>query len=243
MQGWRSAVAAVPSAVHRVRRGCVMSDPETEARQRTPPWVTRAPREVIETLPELNDFCLQVLAEQARAGCPHAAVSRIAHLWLQLNAAGRLRAANHPYLLFDAGFSDPQRWQNLDRPQINDGSPQAYGALFTGSRAVAASEMMFVFAWSLARRHPVQARLALGLHPLCAERITADSVLGAHQLGHRLWMWLRPRWLDTPEFWDELLQAAAEGGAAQLRARIQGMRLLAAQTAAALRPRSRRESA
>ncbi len=218
-----------------------MSESETEARQRTVPWGVRAPREVIETLPELNDFCLQVLAEQVCAGGTHAALSRIAHRWLQLTAAGRLRAANHPYLLFDAGFSDPQRWQNLDSRQVNDGSPAAYGALFTVARGVVASEMVFVFAWSLARRHPVQARLALGLHPLCAERITAESVLGAHQLGHRLWRWLRPRWLETPDFWDELLQAAAEGGSAQLRVRMQGMRLLAAQTAAALRSGTRRE--
>lgn len=194
------------------------------------------PRGVLETLPELNAFCLQVLVDQARVGCTHAAVLKIAQGWLALDTAARRRAADHPYLLFDAGFSDANRWRNLDRAQIQDAPPATYEAVFTVSQAVAASELTFVYAWSLARRHAVQARLAFGMHPLCAEWIGGHSVLAAHQLGRRLWMWLRPRWLNSPSLWDELLRGAAEGGAAHLRARVQGLRLLAAETAAAIGP-------
>lgn len=198
------------------------------------PWAAGSPREGIETLPELNEFCLQVLAEQARVGCTHATVGKIAQRWLALDAPARGRAASHPYLLFDAGFSDPQRWRNLERGQVNDTPPATYETVFTVSQAVAATELTFVYAWSLVRRHAVQARLALGMHPLCVEWIAAHSILAAHQLGRRLWMWLRPRWLNRPEFWEELLRGAAEGGAAHLRVRVQGIRLLAAETAAAL---------
>ncbi len=212
-----------------------MSDHDWEAQTEHGPRGAAVPREVIETLPELNDYCLQVLAEQARAGCTHAAAAKIGQGWLALDAPARRRAANHPFLLFDAGLSDPRRWRNLDRAQVQDAPPGTYQALFTVSQAIAATERVLVFAWSLARRHAVQARLALGMHPLCLEWITAHSVLAAHQLGRRQWMWLRPRWLNSPEFWDELLRGAAEGGAAHLRARVQGIRLLAAETAAAMR--------
>jgi len=214
-----------------------MSDHEGDARNGRGPGVAGPPREVIEALPELNEFCFQVLAEQARAGSPHRAAQQIAEGWLALDAPARRRAAAHPYLLFDAGFADPHRWQNLDLAcQVNDPPPEAaYERVFTVTRAVTATELVFVYAWSLARRHAVQARLVLGMHPLCAEWIAAHSVLGAHQLGSRLWPWLRPRWLNSPDLWAELLQGAAEGGAAHQRARLQGMRLLAAETAAALR--------
>lgn len=212
-----------------------MSDHAGEARRGPGQWVAAPERAVLDSLPELNHFCLQVLAEQAHVGCSHAAVLKIAQDWLALDAAARRRAAAHPLLLFDAGLSDPRRWQWLDPAQVHDVPPETYGAVFTVSQAIAASEMVFVYAWSLARRHPVHARLALGMHPLCVRWITEHSVLAAHQMGARLWMWLRPRWLNTPEFWDELLQAAAEGGAAHLQARMQGVRLLAAEAATALR--------
>lgn len=213
-----------------------MSDHEWDAYNGGSPWVAGPPREVIEALPELNEFCFQVLADQSRAGCSHPGVHQIARGWLALDAPARRRAASCPYLLFDAGFSDPRRWQGLERAlAVNDPPPPAYEAVFTVSLAVAATELLFVYAWSLARRHAVQARLVLGMHPLCAQQIAARSVLGAHQLGRRLWMWLRPRWLDNAEFWAELFQGAAEGGTAHVRARLQGMRLLAADTAAALR--------
>lgn len=214
-----------------------MSEHEWDAHDGRGPWVAGPPREVIEALPELNEFCFQVLAEQARAGGPHPAAQQIAEGWLALDAPARRRAAAYPYLLFDAGFADPHRWRNLALAhQVSDPPPQAADeTVFTVTQAVAATELVFVYAWSLARRHGVQARLVLGMHPLCAEWIAAHSVLGAHQLGRRLWTWLRPRWLNNPAFWAELLRGAAEGGTAHQRARLQGMRLLAAETAAALR--------
>lgn len=212
-----------------------MSDHEWDARNGLGSGVAGPPREVIEALPELNAYCLQVLAEQARAGCEHAVVPRIAELWLGLDGPARRRAVNHPFLLFDAGFSDPNRWRNLDRGHVNDAPLETYGALFTGPQAIAATQLVFVYAWSLARRHAVQARLVLGMHPLCAQWIAAHSVFSAHQLADRLWTWLRPRWLDTPELWEELMRGAALGGMAHLHARMQGLRLLAAETATALR--------
>lgn len=218
-----------------------MSILESETGRGHGPWGAGSPREAIEALPELNEFCLQVLAEQARVGCTHAVVPKIAQGWLALDAPARRRVASHPYLLFDVGFADPLRWQSLDRLQVNEAPTEAYGAVFTVSQAVTAAELVFVYAWSLARHHSVQARLVLGMHPLCAEWIAARSVLGAHQLGRRLWMWLRPRWLDAPDFWEEVLRGAAVGGTAHHRTQLQGMRLLAAETAAALRQSGHKE--
>lgn len=197
------------------------------------------PDEVTEPLTDLNRRCLDLLAEQARTQCTHVAVQRIAALWSALDGAARGRAAGYPYLLFDAGFTDPHRWRRLDGSQINDGPSDSYTAFFTIPQALSVARLVFVYAWSVARHHHVHARLALGMHPQCARRIAAHNVLWADQLAEQRWVWLRPRWPHKLQIWEELLAGAAQGGAAQLRARMYGMQLLTAEIAAAMHSRER----
>lgn len=212
-----------------------MSEYDWDAFGERGPWVSGPPREVIEPLPVLNAYCLDTLVEQTRAGGTHAAASQIAQMWLALDAAARRRLTGHPYLLFDAGFADPHRWRDLDRAQVCDVPYAGYEELRTTPRSIAGAQFVFCYAWSIAGRYAIHARLALGMHPQCAEQIAAHTVLGMLQLAHRLAGWLRPRWLRNPEVWEDLMRGAAEGGAAHTRARLQGMRLMAADLAAALR--------
>src|SRR5205814_1879468 len=69
--------------------------------------------ETLETLIELNELCLALVAEQAVSrGAPASPLLRqVAELWQVLDPAARRRAAGCPYLLVDAGFADPVRWR------------------------------------------------------------------------------------------------------------------------------------
>ena len=67
--------------------------------------------ETLESLLELNELCLELLAEQAAqsacAGERAAAAARWASYGVRSMPAARRRAAACPYLLLDAGFADP----------------------------------------------------------------------------------------------------------------------------------------
>src|ERR1700722_15638208 len=90
--------------------------------------------EAFDSLVELNGQCLELLADQAYAQpTPGSLLLRqVGDIWRTLDAAARRRAASCPYLLVDAGFSDPSRWRWLEGRHVNDGAPPAtYGTFFT----------------------------------------------------------------------------------------------------------------
>src|SRR6202049_4590484 len=69
--------------------------------------------ETLESLVELNELCLALLAEQAAARTAPASLllRQVGELWRVLDAAARRRAAACPYLLVDARLADPPRWR------------------------------------------------------------------------------------------------------------------------------------
>jgi hypothetical protein len=73
---------------------------------REQPW---AGGDIFEALTEVNEMCLELLAEQAlQPVTPNPPMFReLVDLWSQLDATSRRRAADCPYLLMDAGFCDP----------------------------------------------------------------------------------------------------------------------------------------
>lgn len=193
---------------------------------------------IIGSLGGLNHQCLELLARQAAASSAHPlALGEVIRWWRELDEAARRRAADYPFLLFDAGFADPQRWQWLEEPRVNDGQDPAYAAFFTVPDAVAVTRSVFVLAASMVVLHRTYASLALGMHPKCVNIIAAHSILEVQQMAERAWTWLTPRWAQRPEIWHELLSAGVEGGEAHRHARMHGMRLVEADIAAAARSR------
>src|ERR1700761_7271130 len=73
--------------------------------------------EVFDTLVQLNGQCLDLLADQALSQPMQGnlLLRQVAEIWRTLDAAGRWRAAGCPFLLVDAGFSDPGRWRSEGR--------------------------------------------------------------------------------------------------------------------------------
>jgi hypothetical protein len=188
--------------------------------------------ETLESLVELNELCLTLLAEQAAArgvaGSP--LLRQIGELWRVLDAGARQRAAACPYLLLDAGFADPARWRALRTPQVAEAARAGYPPFFTVPAATEVARLAFTYAWHLARSQGAAARLLLGMPATSAALISRYTLRQIQTLAESHPEWLRPRWAGRAQVWRELLLAAAGGeGAALERARLRGLTLLAAE--------------
>lgn len=199
-------------------------------------------REMLEALAEVNHRCLGLLAEQALVPGTQAlgtqgpgtqvqpALRQVGELWRALDERSRWQAAACPFLLVDACFGEPQRWQWLSGSRAADTSRAPYASFFTVPQAAAVARTVFVYAWTLVLNHSAGARLVLGIHPHCASLLGACTVSQVHELAERGSGWLRPRWLRRVWLWRQMLVAAAEEDVAALeRARMQGLQLLAAE--------------
>jgi hypothetical protein len=198
--------------------------------------------EALQSLLELNELCLALLAEQAavRGAAASLLLRQIGELWRALDAAARRRAAACPYLLLDAGFADPQRWRLPRAPQVGDAGDGGYGAFFTVPAAAEVARLVFTYAWHLARSESVAARLLLGMPAPSCVLIGHYSLCQIQALAGSHTGWLRPRWPARVQVWRELLLAAASGEVPALeRARLRGLTLLAAEVRRA--PPSRAE--
>ncbi len=187
-------------------------------------------REMLEALAEVNHTCLGLLAEQALALGPQAQqpLRQVGELWRALDDRSRWQAAACPYLLVDACFGEPQRWQWLSGPRVNDAARAPCASFFTVPQTAAVARTVFVYAWSLVVNHSEGAPTVLGIHPYCASLLGACSVTQVHQLAERGCGWLRPRWLTRVRLWLEMLVAAAEEDVATLRrSRVHGLQMLA----------------
>jgi hypothetical protein len=201
-------------------------------------WLCRG---TLASLTVLNELSLGMLAEQAavRGASGSLLLHLIAELWRSLDASGRRRAAGCPYLLVDAGFADPLRWQSSRAPQIGDAGDGAYAGFFTVPCATEVARLVFTYAWHLARSHEAAARLLLGMPAPTAAAINDYTLRQIHTLAESHTQWLTPRWPTRVQVWRELLLAAASGEPLVLeRARLRGLTLLAAD--ARLAPRTER---
>jgi len=206
---------------------CGMSGDAGGDAERAGSWLGAA---TLDSLAELNEMALGLLAEQAVAARePGPLLRELGALWRTLDREARRRAAAAPYLLLDAGFADRERWRS-PAVQVADPVRAAGPAFFTVPATVEVARLSLTFAWHLARAETAAARLLLGMPSGCAALIAALSLSRIHGLAERHPEWLRPRWPGHPELWRELLLAAASGEARTLaRARLHGLTMLAAE--------------
>ena len=186
----------------------------------------------LDSLTELNELSLSLLAEQAAvsSGSPSGLLQQLGELWRRLDGASRHRAAACPYLLLDAGFGDPLRWQVPPAPQVGDAGSHRYACYFTVPAAAEVARLVFIYAWHLARSQVAAARLLLGMPESSAALIGHYTLRQIQTLAESHLEWLRPRWPARVQVWRELLQAAVSGEVAALeRARLRGLTLLAAE--------------
>ncbi|HYM27295.1 MAG TPA: hypothetical protein VET66_04050 [Steroidobacteraceae bacterium] len=185
----------------------------------------------LESLREVNESCLGLLAEEARLrGAPDAPLLRqVGELWRALDAGARRRAAACPYLLFDAGFAEPLCWRP-QAVQVGEAGRALYTAYFTAAAAEPVTRLVVTYGWHLARAQGPAARLLLGMPGPCAALIARHTLPQIQALAEAHPQWLRPRWPARVQVWRELLLAAAGGESGALeRARLRGLTLLAAE--------------
>lgn len=189
------------------------------------------PAGTLDTLTELNELCLALLAEQSAVPgtVPSGLLHSLAELWRGLDGAARHRAAACPYLLLDAGFADPLRWRT-PAAQVGDGGTARYACYFTVPAATEVARLVFIYAWHLTRSQSAAARLFLGMTAPSAALIARCTLRQIQALADGHPEWLRPRWPARVQVWRELLLAAVSGEATGLeRARLRGVTLLAAE--------------
>ena len=187
-------------------------------------------REMLEALADVNHRCLGLLAEQVLALAPpdQPVLRQVGELWLALDERSRWQVAACPYLLVDACFAEPQRWQWLGGSRVGEPPPIPCASFFTVPQTAAVARTVFVYAWSLVVNHADGARVVLGIHPHCASLLGSCTVSQVHELAERGSGWLRPRWLRRMRLWRQMLLAAAEDDVATLeRSRMHGLQMLA----------------
>jgi hypothetical protein len=187
---------------------------------------------MLASLTELNELCLALLVEQSEIRGSQAGVllRSIADLWRTMDATARQRAAACPFLVVDAGFSDPLRWQAPPAPQVGDASEGPYAAFFTVPTAAHVARLVFTYAWHLARADGSAARFFLAMPADTATAISHWTLPQINSLADCHPGWLTPRWPARVAVWRELLTAAANGDQVVLeRARLRGIALLAAE--------------
>lgn len=188
--------------------------------------------EVFDSLVELNGQCLELLAEQALAQPVtqgNVLLRQVADIWSMLDEDARRRAASCPYLLVDAGFSDPSRWRWLEGQHVNEAVSAPYVSFFTVPRAAAVASQVFMYAWHLARTKNTSAQLLVGMSAHCAHLISACTLSQVHELAEHHPEWMRPRWPTRVKVWRELLLAASGDIFTLENARMHGLQLLAAE--------------
>lgn len=186
--------------------------------------------EILKTLAELNEQCLQLMKEQAllRTSPTPAIFRDLVDLWAQLDVTAIRRAAACPFLLMDAGFTDPYRWRWVSADGLGDSEPATYASSFTVVRATSVAHQIFTNAWYIARTQPMGAPVFLGMPVLCANLLRGCSTRQVTELANEHVDWLRPRWAGRTKIWQELLEAAIHGDSLELEmARMHGLRLLA----------------
>jgi hypothetical protein len=177
---------------------------------------------------EINELMLGILRDAAAASSAPRLVTGLRELWCALDGTAQQRFARCPFLLLDAGFAAPERWERagLEGGVMDGSSPHGY---FASPSGVALLRRTLVFAWHLARANRLTARVLLGMSPECAERIAASPLKHLEALAEMSPVWIAPRWETQPAIWRQMIQAALDGQEAGLRrVQLRGLQLLAA---------------
>lgn len=180
-------------------------------------------------LAELNAQCLELVVEAAKqrqGGLAHDAIGRqIAGL----APAARAELALAPYLLADAGFDDPNRWQGLPNWRVQDVQHDPGRVAFPGVAARTFVRSVMVYGWHLARSHRQLARVVLGMTPATARNIATLGLSDLHWACDHRPEWVTLRWEGRPQLWSPLLSAARLGDRAGIRrASLRGIQLMGA---------------
>jgi len=191
-------------------------------------------------LTELNAECLGLLvlraAEAAEGVELPPLLTALREPWAALPAQAVRRLAAAPFSLFDAGFSAAPRWFESRFRGVHD-QQRSGPTYFEAAAARSITRRMLVYGWHLARSRPRAACLVFGATLHAVEALAACSLSALDSAAERNAETLRPRWVDQPAFWRELLTASSASADARLHdLLLGGIQRLAAETWSAPAP-------
>jgi hypothetical protein len=169
--------------------------------------------------------CLRHMALEDVSEAPRL-VSLLRADWRRMDASAQRRVAACPYLLLDAGFAQPQRWERDPCPGVMDAA--SHRGYFNGRDGVALVRRTLVLAWHLSRANRVTGRVILGMSAQSAERIASARLADLETLAEQAPGWIVPRWEAQPSVWRQLIDAGCRAQPLLLRqAQLRGLQLLA----------------
>ena len=196
---------------------------------------------------EINERMLERLHEIARASLPPASgthgsegaqrpadapalILQLHREWCALDAAAQRRLAQCPYLLLDAGFAEPARWEAAGTLAVHEAAPPGAGGghCYADPAWLALVRRTLLLGWHLARAHPLAARVLLGMCPASAAAIAASRLRDLEALAEQRAAAALPRWEQQPQVWRQLLRASHAPPPELLCTQLRGLQLLAA---------------
>lgn len=181
---------------------------------------------------ELNEQMLDILRQMAASAAPGTSnvprlVTLLREQWCTLDSAAQRRLAACPYLLLDAAFARPDRWERLPVLGVGDGAARC--GYFCSRGGVALVRRALMFAWHLARSDWVAGRVIVGMSPAAADRIACCRLEQLEMLAELSPSWIAPRWEQQANVWQQLISAARQENPTALRqTQLRGLQLLAA---------------
>ena len=183
-----------------------------------PGEMSAARAQLLQSLQEANERCIEMLVHAARADTTDAfsLVNHLRSLLRVLTPDVRARAAHTALLLVDMQLSNEVWWTHLQAHPNRPGPlPSARGS-FPRASAVPLGRATLMLAWHGVRSDPVGSCL-LGVSPEVARIIAGFSLTELDRVVERRFRYVRPRWEDRPGVWRALLLSAQSGDARRTR--------------------------
>jgi hypothetical protein len=182
----------------------------------------------LEPIYDLNRRMLTLLSQRCRPGTEQLGFHVATSVGLVLREAeplDRQQLAHCPFLLLNAGFREPNKWQRVSGHEPESCMDAALRAA-SHTPVLALARGTCLLAWYLIRTNPVAARLVLGVSPECAVLIAQSGVTELQEIAARLVLqqWITPRWHDRPDVWRRLIRLARKTTGAT--AGMHGLQLL-----------------
>jgi hypothetical protein len=159
-------------------------------------------------LHEVNEYCIAMLVQAARAPRPDAfrLVIQLGDLLRGITPEIHVRAARKAFLLVDLEFANGSWWQSLRSPKTRGTSSMSRGS-FPRAGAIQLTRATLTLAWHVLHADE-QGRCLLGVTPAVAEVINGLSLAEIDRIAERSFRHVRPRWEDRPAVWRQLLQSS-----------------------------------
>ena len=159
---------------------------------------------------DINEQCLQMLVETARASQSSAEpfIRQLLTLIQSLDATTLATAARFPFLLVDFSFRDPEWWNAIATGDDSASSDVAWLSPFSRTTTTALARATIMLAWHTVRIDAETSVVLLGITPEVAHLLRSLRLQDIDRIAERHFRRIRPRWEDRPGVWRRLLTCA-----------------------------------